>query len=203
MAESLTVHQKKVLRWHEFKREILEENHICTTDCKYYHKCPLAVSDFNRKKERECRVRGLNDDDLNRFLTFFVFDQEVLKDEALRVLFRMGQVLALKDDAREMQMYLDNMLKVIRAFKLDVNSSMGLDEPISINIKDFGVDQDQFEPQKKAWAEEGVVLMEDPESLVHSPATFIDKFMTDPAESSVLRKRAVFVPKEELLRVQT
>jgi len=115
----------------------------------------------------------------------------------------MGQVLSLKEDAREMQMYLDNMLKVIRVFKLDVNSSMGLDEPISINIKDFGVDQDQFEPQKKAWAEEGVVLMEDPESLVHSPATFIDKFMTDPAESSVLRKRAVFVPKEELVRVQT
>jgi hypothetical protein len=197
----LTANQKKLLRWHEFKREILEENHICTTDCKYYHKCPLAVSDLMKRKERECRVKSLSDDDLNRFLTFFVFEQDVLKDEALRVLFRMGQILELKKDAREMQIYLDNMLKIIRAFHLDVNSTAGLDEPISINIKDFGVDVDQFEPANKAFREEGMVLQEDPESLVHS-ATLIEKFMTPPSQTSELRKRAIFVPKDELVRVK-
>ena len=197
----LTANQKKLLRWHEFKREILEENHICTTDCKYYHKCPLAVSDLMKKKERECRVKSLSDDDLNRFLTFFVFEQDVLKDEALRVLFRMGQILELKKDAREMQIYLDNLLKINRAFHLDVTNTAGLDEPISINIKDFGVDVDQFEPANKAFREEGMVLQEDPESLVHS-ATLIEKFMTPPSQTSELRKRAIFVPKDELVRVK-
>ncbi len=199
---TFTANQKKLLRWQEFKREILEENHICTTDCKYYHKCPLAVADLIHKKERECRVKTLNDDDLNRFLTFFVFEQDVLKDEALRVLFNMGRILELKKDAREMQIYLDNMLKIIRAFHLDVNNSAGLDEPISINIKDFGIDQDQFEPANKAFRDEGMVLQEDPESLVHS-ATLIEKFMQPPSQTSELRKRAIFVPKEEMIRVET
>ena len=199
---TFTANQKKLLRWQEFKREILEENHICTTDCKYYHKCPLAVADLIHKKERECRVKTLNDDDLNRFLTFFVFEQDVLKDEALRVLFNMGRILELKKDAREMQIYLDNMLKIIRAFHLDVNNSAGLDEPISINIKDFGIDQDQFEPANKAFRDEGMVLQEDPESLVHSE-TLIEKFMQPPSQTSELRKRAIFVPKEEMIRVET
>ena len=198
----LTANQKKVFRWHEFKREILEEGHVCTTDCKYYHKCPLAVADLMHKKERECRVRSLNDDDLNRYLTFFVFDQDVLKDEAFRVLFAMSRELNLKKDVREMQTYLDNLIKIIRVFHLDVNNTAGLDEPISINIKDFGVDMDQFEPANKAFREEGMVLQEDPESLVHS-ATVIEKFMQPPNQTSELRKRAVFVPKEELVRVKT
>lgn len=197
----LTANQKKVLRWHEFKREILEENHICTVDCKYYHKCPLAVSDLLGKKEKECRVRKLNDDDLNRFLTFFVFETDMLKDEAFRLLFRMGQVLDLRGDAKEMQMYLDNMLKIIRAFRIDM-SSAGVDEPITVNIQDFGIDEAQFDPTKKAFREEGMVLQEDPESLVHS-ATIIEKFMQPPSQTSEVRKRAIFVPKEELIVVKS
>lgn len=195
----LTANQKKVLRWHEFKREILEEGHICTVDCKYYHKCPLAVSDLLTKKEKECRVRRLNDDDLNRFLTFFVFDQDVLKDEAFRILFRMGQTLELRSDAKEMQMYLDNLLKVIRAFKIDMTAA-GVDEPITVNIQDFGIDESQFNPAQKAFREEGMVLQEDPESLVHS-TELIEKFMQPPNQTSETRKRAIFVPKEELIQV--
>lgn len=200
MAE-LTTNQKKVLRWHEFKREILEENHICTVDCKYYHKCPLSISDLMGKKERECRVRKLNDDDLNRFLTFFVFEQDMLKDEAFRLLFRMGQVLNLRSDAKEMQMYLDNMLKIIRTFRIDV-TSLGVDEPISVNIMDYGIDESQFDPTKKAFRDEGLVLQEDPESLVHS-ATIIERFMQPPNQTSEIRKRAIFVPKEELIVVKS
>jgi hypothetical protein len=201
MSDSFTPHQKKVLRWTEFKRDILEDTHICTTDCKYYTKCPLAVSD-RKRSEPPCRVKELSDDDLNRYLTFFVFEKEVLQDEAFRVLFRVGQILELKKDAKEMQMYLDNMLKVVRAFRIDVTNTHGLDEPISININDYGVDKELMEPANKAWRDEGLVLQEDPESLIHN-ATLIEKFMIDPAQTSEKRKRAIFVPKDELIRVKT
>jgi len=195
----LTSRQKRLLRLAEFQRD-MDETHICTTDCKYYTKCPLAVSD-RKKKDPPCRVKNLPDEELVRYLTFFVFEQEGLKDEAFRILFKIGQVLNLKNDAREMQMYLDQLLKIIRTFRIDVNTTTGLEEPISINISDFGQDQ-PLEPANKAWRDEGLVLQEDPDSLVHS-ATVIEKFMQPPNQTSELRKRSIFVPKEELIRVKT
>lgn len=200
MADEFTPRQKKVLKWKEFEREILDETLICTTDCKYYHRCPLAITE-RKKKEPACRVKGLSDEDLNRFLTFFVFEQDGLKDEAFKILFKIGQTLNLKDDVREMNIYLDTMMKIIRTFRIDP-SAQGLDEPISIKITDYGQDL-ALNPESKVWREEGLVLQEDPESLVHS-ATLIDKFMTPPSQTSDgSRKRSIFVPKEELIKVKT
>lgn len=195
---NLTIRQKKLFQVKEFE-DILADRHTCDTECIYFHKCPLAYG--KARKETKCRVRELPDDQIVRYLTFFIFDETGLRDEAFRILFKVGQVLNLRDDAREMNMYLDMLLKIIRTFRIDVNNVSGLDEPISINIKDFGSDK-PLDPAEKVWRQEGVVLMEDPESLVHS-ATLIEKFMTPPSQTSDgSRKRAVFVPKEELVKVK-
>lgn len=113
----------------------LKMRELCTNQCQYYLKCPYAAYHDVAKRENKCRVVELSKEEQKRFINMFVFDEEDgLKNEALGTLWSLGKALDLKDDPREMKMYLEAVVNVARAFKKQEKKVEKKVEPIEINM---------------------------------------------------------------------
>ena len=158
---------KRRLKWQEFSQNVLKNRVNCTSKCPYFAKCPLAQY-RNLADGKPCGVVDLSEEEQRRFLAIFVFDDDAMKDEAKRMLWKLGKILNLEDDPKEIEKYLELILRFVRTFKAELKSDAGDNEPITINIEGLNTEI-STDPDKKVYIAEDVVVQTDPESLLTSP----------------------------------
>lgn len=119
----------------EVNASLFKKRELCTNQCPYFLKCPYAQYYDITKHENKCKVVLLDRDEQKRFINMFVFDEEEgLKNEALGALWNLGKTLDIKNDPREMKMYLESIVNVARAFKKQGKKEEKKAEPIEINM---------------------------------------------------------------------
>lgn len=163
----------------EFKKfnAVLRGRFLCTNQCPYFYKCPYAKYTGVTKKEQKCKVVDMSPEEQQRFISIIVLGEEGLKDESLRILYRMGKTLNLKDDAREMKIYLEAVTGVARSFKTQKKSKEIKEmEPITIDMGLLPIEKGHSEPVIPPNPDE--CLIEDRESLYASPK--LDGILTHP-----------------------
>lgn len=169
---------KRRLKWQEFSQNVLKNRVNCTSKCPYFSRCPMAQY-RNTSSGKPCAVAGLSDEDQRRYLAIFVFEDDALKDEAKRMLWKLGSILNLEDDPKEIEKYLELILRFVRTFKAELKEEAGDNEPITINIEGLSAEVSE-DPNKKLFIAPDIVVQTDPESLLNSP--IVDKIAAPKAD---------------------
>jgi hypothetical protein len=175
--------KKKDPKWKSFALS-MKDREICDPNCKYFFRCPFFQHQNLSKKENKCKIKSLSEDDQKRFISLIVFEEDGLKNEALQILFRLGQTLNLKDDPKEMRMYLESVALVAKTFKKPGKKEEIKEvEPITINMDVMKVDKrtkeyrdSQNEPAIPPNPDEN--LINDTQSLYASPK--LDGILANP-----------------------
>jgi len=177
---------KKKLKWDEFSANVLRNRVNCTAKCPYFGKCPYAKY-RNVSEGKSCEVATLTDDQLRLYVSIFIFEEEGLKDQAKKLLWKLGNILNLSDDPKEITMFLELILKYVRAFKMDLKDDTGINEPITIKIDGI---ESKFsgDPEEKVFVSDDLVVQTDPESLLTSP--MLDKLAKKPEDKPI---KTIFV----------
>jgi len=162
-------------KYKKFADSVLKRREDCTASCEIYGVCPFSNYD-SRKGKQECVVKNLDKIDKNRFIAIFVFGDEGLKNEALKMLYKLGGILNLEDDPKEMQSYLEMIVKIIKAFKIDYTKVETDDQVIEIKLDDVKVVGD-IPVETPVFSEN--FTTNDPESLMDSDK--LDEIITPPA----------------------
>lgn len=186
MARSTRNYKKTPEKFKEFHCSIIRKREFCTNQCPYFYVCPFAEYHDLMDKTRPCKVVNMKPEEQQQFISIFVFGEEGLKAEALRMLYRMAKTLDLKGDAREMKMYLEAVTTVARTFKKPPKIK---DDPkeiptIDVNVSTLKLDKkEKKDPLIPPNPDE--FLLDDKQSLYNSSK--LDGIMAHPKRRNILK----------------
>jgi len=106
---------------------VFNRRETCNPYCLYFFRCPYAK--YDKDNESECGVRKLTDKELERFINLVVMEEEGFRNEAVRILWELGEKID-KDNLKDVRMYLEMVALVSKSFKTKPQKEK--DEPIEI-----------------------------------------------------------------------
>ncbi len=152
--------------WAKFQLTVTTRE-SCSKTCEYYKKCPLVIK---AKKEgfTTCQAKALSPEDRRRFMNFFIFEEEGLRDEIMQASFSLSKLIDYQD-VRSVTNYLNVLVKIHKTlyYMEDKNKEK---PPESLDVKVSSV----VLPKKRddpiiITLDDGSSLVNDPESIINSP----------------------------------
>jgi len=142
----------------------------CSCKCNYYMVCP--VCDRSDTNTAPCVLLLLPEDQRRRFVNLYLRGREGLKAEATELLFNLARTLNLKNNPDDMITYIETILKIDRAFKVDTKKiQVSADEEIAPAKIDVSIVKraGKKDPDERIVRKLEKELDENPDSLFNSP----------------------------------